>query len=343
MYARKPEVASGTSVPEARRTTHEPRRCRVLFRPRELRVVLHLPVADDHVRLVGEDRLDEPDDVLAAVLVVGVRVDDDVGAELGRGVDPGLEGEREPLVGVEADDVVDAVLAGDAGGAVRRAVVDDQPLDPVEAGHVAREIGQRRRQHLRFVQARNLDDQLHGCTPIRLIRWHTYDLRSWKRPQTTGSPFYTSSRRAVAAATSSPTSWGNWTLTATRGSCTTSGKWGLQDRGRCGCGRTVPECELWSRVVASPHLGRCGSGNRGDLAGGGPRLASGAAPPAPEAGRAGELGGPRPLLPCAGRALPCGCRGIGREGGHRRLQVAVGPGRSRARAGGEAGGRAPRP
>ncbi len=89
--------------------------------------------------------------------------------------------------------------------------------------------------------------------------------------------------------------------------------------------------------------GRCGSGNRGDLAGGDPRLARGAAPPAPEAGRAGELGGARPLLPCAGRALPCGCRGIGREGGRRRLQVAVGPGRSRARAGGEAGGRAPGP
>ena len=26
-------------------------------------------------------------------------------------------------------------------------------------------------------------------------------------------------------------------------------KWGLQESRRCGCGRTVPECELWSRVV----------------------------------------------------------------------------------------------
>src|SRR4029078_3964905 len=50
-----------------------------------------------------------------------------------------LEVARAPLVGVEADDVFDAVLAGDASGAVRRAVVDDQPLDSVEPWHVAGE------------------------------------------------------------------------------------------------------------------------------------------------------------------------------------------------------------
>src|SRR3954451_3024861 len=89
--------------------------------------------------------------------------------------------------------------------------------------------------------------------------------------------------------------------------------------------------------------GRRGSGNRGGLAGGDSRLARGAAPPAAEARGTGEVGGSRPLLPCTGRPLPRGCRGIGREGGRQRLQVAVGPGRPRARPGGEAGGRPPGP
>ena len=84
------------------------------------------------------------------------------------GVEAGLERNREALVRVEADDVVDAVLAGDAGRPVGRAVVDDEPLDRVEAGDRAGEVGERRRQGLLFVQARDLDDELHrlsACPP----------------------------------------------------------------------------------------------------------------------------------------------------------------------------------
>ena len=80
-------------------------------------------------------------DVGAVVLVVGVGVDDHVGAELERGVEAGLEAGREALVVGQPDDVVDAVLARDLDGAVGRAVVDDQPLDRVEAGDLAREVG----------------------------------------------------------------------------------------------------------------------------------------------------------------------------------------------------------
>ena len=64
--------------------------------------------------LARDDRLDELRDVLAAVLVVGVGVDDHVGAELQRGVHAGLERAREALVVGQAHDVVDAAGAGDA-------------------------------------------------------------------------------------------------------------------------------------------------------------------------------------------------------------------------------------
>ena len=77
------------------------------------------------------------------VLVVGVGVDDDVGAELQAGVEPGLEARGQALVVREPDDVVDAVLARHLDGAVGRAVVDDEPLDDVEARDLAREVGER--------------------------------------------------------------------------------------------------------------------------------------------------------------------------------------------------------
>ena len=91
-------------------------------------------VADDHVGVPGDDRLDQAQDVRPAVLVVGVGVDDDVGAELQRGVQTGLEARGQALVVRQADDVVDAVRAGDLDRAVGGAVVDDEPLDRVEPG-----------------------------------------------------------------------------------------------------------------------------------------------------------------------------------------------------------------
>ena len=87
-----------------------------------------------------DDRRDELGDVGALVLVVGVGVDDHVGAELQAGVEARLERRREALVVRQPDDVVDAVLAGDLDRGVGRAVVDDQPLDGVEPGDLARQV-----------------------------------------------------------------------------------------------------------------------------------------------------------------------------------------------------------
>ena len=88
-----------------------------LLQRREVLDLVGLAVADHHVGLAGEDRRDELRDVAAVVLVVGVRVDDDVGAELERRVEPRLEGRGEAAVVREPHDVVDAVLARDLDGA----------------------------------------------------------------------------------------------------------------------------------------------------------------------------------------------------------------------------------
>ena len=84
----------------------------------------------------GDDRRDQRGDVAAVVLVVGVGVDDHVGAELQARVEPGLEAVGQPLVVGQPDDVVDAVLARHRDRAVGGAVVDHEPLDRVEAGHL---------------------------------------------------------------------------------------------------------------------------------------------------------------------------------------------------------------
>ena len=52
--------------------------------------------------------------------------------------------------------------ARDLDRAIGRPVVDDQPLDDVEAGDLAREVGQRCRERRLLVEAGDLDDELHA-------------------------------------------------------------------------------------------------------------------------------------------------------------------------------------
>jgi hypothetical protein len=56
--------------------------------------------------------------------------------------------------------VMRARADGDGGSLIAAAVVDHEDLDAVEAGDLARHIGQRPAQRLLLVEARDLDDQL---------------------------------------------------------------------------------------------------------------------------------------------------------------------------------------
>ena len=128
---------------------------------REVLDRLHLAVTDHHVGLAAHDRGHQQGHVGAVVLVVGVGVDDHVGAELEPGVEAGLEGGGQTLVVGQADDVVDAVAAGHVDRRVGRAVVDDQPLDHVEAGDLTGQPSQRGGQLGFLVVTGDLDDELH--------------------------------------------------------------------------------------------------------------------------------------------------------------------------------------
>ena len=157
------EARRGVGHVGLRRLAHDPRAepLQQLLGRREVLDRHHLAVADDHVGVAGDDRRDQLRDVAAVVLVVGVGVDDHVGAELQAGVEPGLEAARQALVVGQPDDVVDAQLARDRDRAIGRAVVDDEPLDGVETVDLTGQVAHRDRQRLLLVQAGDLDDQLH--------------------------------------------------------------------------------------------------------------------------------------------------------------------------------------
>ena len=102
---------------------------------------LHLAVADDEVGVTAQDRRHQFRDIGRAVLVVGVGVDDHVRAQLQRCVEARLEALCESFVVRQPYDVVDTVGTSDLDGGVGGPVVDDEPLDLIEALHLAREVG----------------------------------------------------------------------------------------------------------------------------------------------------------------------------------------------------------
>ena len=75
-----------------------------------------LPVGDDDVGAALHDRPHQVRDPVLRVLVVSVGVDDDVGADLQRVVDPILERAGKPLVAGVAHEVCNAERARDLDG-----------------------------------------------------------------------------------------------------------------------------------------------------------------------------------------------------------------------------------
>jgi hypothetical protein len=168
--------------------------------------VPHVAVADDHVGPPGHDRRHQRGDGVRRVLVVGVGVDDHVGAQLQGGVEAGLERGGQALVVRQLHDVVDAMGPGHLDGAVGRPVVDDEPLDPVDARHAAGQVGQGGGKLILFVEARELDDELHGaCCRDACCQECEADLHGAAPPKQCASPgFHRGFLRALPCPVSSP-------------------------------------------------------------------------------------------------------------------------------------------
>lgn len=119
-------------------------------------------VAYDDVGLIFEDGDDEFCDIGAAVLVIGVGIDEDVGSAGEGGLDAGGEGGGEAAIAAEGDDVLDAEAAGDFDGVVGGAIVDDLDFDGIDAWDGFGEVRNGFGEGFLFVEAGNLDDEFHG-------------------------------------------------------------------------------------------------------------------------------------------------------------------------------------
>ena len=86
-------------------------------------------IADHQIRASADDRRNETRDVCALVLIVGIGVDDDIGAEPKCGVDARDERRRKSSMCPELHDVCRARLPRNVDGVVGAAVVDDQGFD----------------------------------------------------------------------------------------------------------------------------------------------------------------------------------------------------------------------
>ena len=120
-----------------------------------------LPIAHDEVGVSTQDGLDEPGDFLARILVIGIGVDDDVGAETKGSVETGHEAVGEAAPSPEPYDVVGAVLTGHGRRAIGRSIVHDENLHHVDSGDLTGDGREGRGQRAFLVQGRDLDDELH--------------------------------------------------------------------------------------------------------------------------------------------------------------------------------------
>ena len=132
-----------------------------------------LPIPNDHVGALVENGLYERGNIAAVILVVAIRVDDDIRAEFEAGVKAHLEGMPQAAIFGERDDVIHAEFPRHFSRAIIRPVVNDQDLDFVNAGDRTRNILDRRGQGFFFVEAGNLDDEFHVET-VGVRGWRAF-------------------------------------------------------------------------------------------------------------------------------------------------------------------------
>ena len=127
--------------------------------------VFWIAIADDEFGPALQDRPDELLDILAAILIVAVGIDDDICAFPERIIHARREGVPEAPVGRKPDQVVDTVIEGHLCGSVSTPIIDDQDLDRIDPIDLAGQVAERGGEGGLFIEARNLDDQFQLRSP----------------------------------------------------------------------------------------------------------------------------------------------------------------------------------
>ena len=95
--------------------------------------------ANNDIGRTVKDGADQLFDVIAAVLVIGISVDDDVSAIPQTGVKACHKAFGKAFVAAEVYDIVDAPASGDLYGIIFTAVIDDEVFDGINAVDVSGE------------------------------------------------------------------------------------------------------------------------------------------------------------------------------------------------------------
>lgn len=140
LAAHRAKAAYRIGNPDARQTP-DSRAAQALKPPldgMEVRVGPDTTITDDNIGPSFNDRLDKRGNILAYILPISVRIDDDVGPGGKRRSQAALERHRQAPVAAMADDVVDTGRPGNLCRSIDAPIVDDEGLDLV---HTADDLG----------------------------------------------------------------------------------------------------------------------------------------------------------------------------------------------------------
>lgn len=112
-----------------------------------------------YIDIACEYWCDEPLDIRSFVLVVGVGVDDDVGAEPQRGIETSHVGDRQTPSARKSNDVMNTKSGCNFARPIVAAVIDDQDLDDIDTWNGTGQFCERLRQLIAFVETRDLYDE----------------------------------------------------------------------------------------------------------------------------------------------------------------------------------------
>lgn len=119
---------------------------------------ISLAIGNYNIGFMGQNWFYKFGNVAARILVIGICVDDDVGAEPQTGIQAMLEGVSQSHIFAVLDDVMNTKLPCNFGRAICAAIVNDEYLDAVNSRNGRGKFGNSGGQCFCFVIAGNLDN-----------------------------------------------------------------------------------------------------------------------------------------------------------------------------------------
>jgi len=110
------------------------------------------PASDHQIGFAAHDGSNQLPDVVGAVLIVRIGIDDDIGPGLEARFNTGAKRVCQPLVPGQTYNMVNAVPYRDFYSAIGASVIDDQPLERINSGKRTGEFAERDTERCFFIE-----------------------------------------------------------------------------------------------------------------------------------------------------------------------------------------------